>query len=349
VRRVPERIVLHVLPHPGGGGQRYIDLLAGMPGYSFEQAELTRERRGAEAAAGAWRLRRRAPDWDLVHIHGETSTLLCAPLLRSRPGVFNFHGLHLSRRSGGLRLVVVRNRLRRATRLARAAICSSVSEREEASELVGPQLHSRLVTIESGVVIPPPPDPARREEARRELGLEADQIAVIYAAQLEPRKGPLDFLAALAHARAREPRLAGIMLGSGQLRNEVAAGAPASGVRLLGERPDFERLLEACEIFVLPSQREGLSLALLGAMAAGLAVIVADGPGNPETVADTGLIFPFGDPEALAEAILSLANDPEERRRLGAAARRRASSRYSAERTRSQMRELYNRALARPG
>ena len=341
--------MLHVLPHPGGGGQRYIDLLSQMGGYRFEQIALTDDRSPVQALRNARRLRRLAPSWDLVHVHGEASAILCAGLFRSRPGVFHFHGLHLSRRSHGPRLAAVRWSIRRATRLSRGAICSSASEREEAAALVGSSLESRLVTIESAVEIPPPIDPGRRLRTRRELGLRDDQLAVILAVQLEPRKAPFVFLEGLSHARRRRPELRGLVLGEGPLREEVAARAPAAGADFLGERPDFERLLEASDIFVLPSEREGMSLAVLGAMAAGLPVVVSDGPGNPDAVGEAGEVFPVGDVGALAAALERLAADPGLRARLGEAARERAIPRFSAERMARETRGLYDRAMASGG
>ena len=349
MRRVSERTVLHVLPHPGGGGQRYIDTIAQMEGYQFEQVDLTHERGWLEAARGARALRRREPSWDLVHIHGETAAILCSSLLRERPGVFNYHGLHLSRRTHGIRGRIVRNRLRRATALARAGIASERSERAEAAVMVGPELASKLVTIPSGVPIPPLPEPARRLQVREELGVPAAAIMALFTAQLEPRKGPLDFIEGVARARDRDPRIEGVMLGGGPLEREVGEAAPRAGVRWLGERPDFERFLEASDIFVMPSAREGHSLAVIGAMAAGVAVVVADGPGNPETVEDTGVVFPFGDAETLAVELVRLAADQGERARLGAAARERASDLYSAERMAAGMKELYDRVLAEAG
>jgi glycosyltransferase involved in cell wall biosynthesis len=321
-----------------------VRLLERMPGYRVERFFLTDDRNPAQALTRARRSRRAARGADLVHLHGEAAAILCAGLLRSRPGVFNFHGLHLSRRSRGLRLAAVTRLLRRATAASRGAICSSTSERDEAAGLVGPELEPRLVLIESGIELPPPADRERRRRTREELGVAAGEIAVIFAAQLEPRKGPLDFLAGLELARSRGAPLAGLVLGEGPLADEVRGRAPAAGAAVLGHRDDFDLLLEASDVFVLPSEREGLSLALIGAMAAGLAVAVADGPGNPETVADAGEIFPFGDSEALAALLAALAADPERRERLGRAARERAAERYSAERMVEEMRALYDRA-----
>ena len=74
---------------------------------------------------------------------------------------------------------------------------------------------------------------------------------------------------------------------------------------------------------MLPSRREGLSFAVLEAMGHGLAMVVADGAGNPEAVGDAGLVLPAGDERAFADALARLAADAALRASLGAAARAR--------------------------
>ena len=96
---------------------------------------------------------------------------------------------------------------------------------------------------------------------------------------------------------------------------------------------------------MLPSAREGLSLAVLEAMAAGLPAVVADGAGNPEAVGDAGLVVPTGDGTALAEALAELASDPGRRARLGAAARERARTEFAEDRLFATVREAYDRAI----
>jgi glycosyltransferase involved in cell wall biosynthesis len=108
---------------------------------------------------------------------------------------------------------------------------------------------------------------------------------------------------------------------------------------------DVDRLLTAADVFVLPSSREGLSFALLEAMARGVAPVVSDGAGNEEAVGGAGIVFPLGNVEALAEALARLAGDTEERARLGEAARQRVGEHYSVERLVRTVAELYDRAL----
>jgi len=338
--------VLHVLPHPGAGGETYLDLLEPMEGFSFERVSLTERRGPLEIARGLSRARRAARDADLVHLHGDTVALLCAGLAKRRPGVITFHGLHRLRRSGGPMRRALALGLRRAIGLARASICLSESELADAVPLAGPRLRDRLVMIHNGVGDPGPPGDGLRERTRRALGLEAGDVAVLYLGQLEERKGVLDLVDALGRARGSGAPVVGLFAGDGPLRGEVASRAPEVGAVALGHRDDAGALLEAADVFVMPSAREGLSLAVLEAMARGRAVIVSDGPGNPEAVGDAGIVTPFGDLVELTEALGRLAGDSALRSRLGAAARERAATRFGAERMIAETRRVYERAIS---
>jgi glycosyltransferase involved in cell wall biosynthesis len=101
---------------------------------------------------------------------------------------------------------------------------------------------------------------------------------------------------------------------------------------LLGERTDVRDCLAAFDLFVLPSRTEGMSNALLEAMAMELPVVATAVGGNSEVItADTtGVLVPPDDPAALAAAIEVVATTPGLGERLGAAARRRVEERFGA-------------------
>jgi glycosyltransferase involved in cell wall biosynthesis len=115
---------------------------------------------------------------------------------------------------------------------------------------------------------------------------------------------------------------------------------------MLGFRRDPQRLLAATDILVMPSRHEGLSFAVLEAMAAGVACVVSDGPGNPEAVAGTGVVFASGDEAGLRAVLARLAAHPAQRERLAAAARERAAAEFSISRFLERMGAVYAGALA---
>lgn len=342
------RTVLHVMPHPGGGGETYIDLLEGLPGYRHERFPLSETRsRGAGITSVLSRrreLKRLARGADLLHFHGDMAAMIAAPMLRGTPAVITGHGLHRLRRSGGLAGRLVRWRLRTAVADAERVILNSTAEREDLLAALPIALHDRLVVVPNGVPLPPPAEPARRAEVRRGLDLAADEVAVLFAAQLEARKDPLGAIAASEAARAEGANLVLLIAGEGPLEDEVKARAGA-GVRVLGYRDDVADLYDAADIFLLPSHREGMSLALLEAMAHGLAPLVADGAGNAEAVANAGRVFAAGDIKAMAAALIELAAEPAERARLATAARARLEGDLSVEKFRERTAAQYDAAL----
>jgi len=159
-------------------------------------------------------------------------------------------------------------------------------------------------------------------------------------------KGHGEFFTALANLKDRYPVVA-LIIGGGRREAEMRRKAAELGlsgrVHFLGQREDVPDLLAALDIFVLPSHREGVSLALLEAMAVGLPVIVTAVGGLPEVVThgENGLLIPLKDPEALTEALARLLADPELARRLGDQARRHVAEHFSLDRFGGEINELY--------
>lgn len=117
------------------------------------------------------------------------------------------------------------------------------------------------------------------------------------------------------------------------------------GITWLGRVDGIGSLWARAHIAVLPSRREGLPKSLLEAAACGRPLVATDVPGCREIVRheETGLLAPFGDVEALADRIGTLARAPDQRARYGAAARRLAIERYSATAIGRQTVDLYRR------
>jgi glycosyltransferase involved in cell wall biosynthesis len=122
-------------------------------------------------------------------------------------------------------------------------------------------------------------------------------------------------------------------------------------VRLVGHRHDARALLDAADVYALPSVAEAMPMALLEAMDAGLPAVGTAIIGTGEVLEDgvTGLLVPPRDPEALGAAILRLLRDPALRSRYGAAARRRFTSCFTAERMAEETLRVYGEALAAAG
>jgi sugar transferase (PEP-CTERM/EpsH1 system associated) len=127
------------------------------------------------------------------------------------------------------------------------------------------------------------------------------------------------------------------IIGEGSLRAGIDSLLNQAGLRdlawLPGARDDIPELLRSFDLFVLPSQAEGISNTILEAMACGLPVVATDVGGNAELVVagETGRLVPASDPEALALAIQEYVDDPGRMRAHGAAGRRRVEEQFSME------------------
>jgi glycosyltransferase involved in cell wall biosynthesis len=344
--------VLHVLPHAGAGAQTYIDTLGALENYRFEIFELSASRSAPAAALSIAGRRpaliRAARRADVIHLHGEIASLSTLGLLARHRSVVTLHGLHLLRRlPAGVPARLGRAGMRAIVSAANATICVSGTERDDLGWLPD-KLAAKLTVIHNGLALPPAPTRAHRAAARAALGLSEATMAVLYLGQLEPRKDPLTALRAAQRAHADDPRILLLVAGSGPSRGELEALA-GDETRVLGQRSDVTQLLTAADVFVMPSEREGLSYAVLEAMAHGVATVVSDGPGNPEAVGSAGLVFGFGDAGRLAELLRGLAADPDRRAALGELGRERVATSFSAHEMMRRTARVYEAALTAPG
>jgi glycosyltransferase involved in cell wall biosynthesis len=181
-----------------------------------------------------------------------------------------------------------------------------------------------------------PLDPTERRKLRRELGVEGSTPLLISVGRLHPQKAIPDLLCALARLRDEgidfALRLAGAGPSGALVQEEIARLRLADRVTLLGVRRDIPRLLGASDLYVSSSLWEGLPVATLEAMAAGLPVVATAVGDVPYAVTpETGTLVEPGDVEALADAVARMLRDKERRALQGAAARRRAREHFGRE------------------
>jgi glycosyltransferase involved in cell wall biosynthesis len=172
---------------------------------------------------------------------------------------------------------------------------------------------------------------AARTAARRRLGIAAEAQVVGTVGNLTAKKDQATLVRALASLPStgdRGPTL--VLVGLGPLEDELRALAAQHGVAdrvvFAGSRDDVFALLPAFDVFALSSRFEGLPIALLEAMAAGVAPVATRVGGIPEVITDgrDGLLVDPGDPDALAAALGRLLDDAALRETLGERAGARA-------------------------
>jgi L-malate glycosyltransferase len=208
----------------------------------------------------------------------------------------------------------------------------------------------KIVVIANGVElrVPAAPRPGPAADELNRLG----RPVVGSIARLVWKRGHRELLAAAAAVTCQEPAVNFALVGDGPLRLGLEREAASLGLnghlRFLGAVPDAATLLPSLDVFVLPSIWEGMSNALLEAMAAGTPVVATRVGGNPELITHekTGLLVPPGDVDALAAAILRLVREPALARSMAEAARQRVASEFTLEEMVGRLERLYDDLLA---
>ncbi len=169
-----------------------------------------------------------------------------------------------------------------------------------------------------------------RDAVRKELGIRDDEILIGTVGNLREQKRYPDLLDAARSVIDAEPSVRFAAAGAGVedtsgaaiIRHHEELGL-SDRFRFLGYVEDSARFLSACDVFVLASEFEGLAVSMMEALALGLPVVATAVPGIEGEIREgkEGLLVPVGRPELLAEAILTLARDPEQRNRMAREAR----------------------------
>ena len=190
--------------------------------------------------------------------------------------------------------------------------------------------------------------------AKAALGLDPERPVVGTIGRLEERKGHAHLLAAsrtlLARANGLRPQI--LIVGEGPLHQRLSRTAADLGidrnVRLTGGLSDVRGALAAMDVFVLPSRAEGMSNALLEAMAAARPIVATAVGGTAEILEGdrTGVLVGADDVDAMASAIMRLLGDPGRARQLGTSAQRQVEERFGARAMLSQLEVLYTERLA---
>lgn len=326
--------VAHVGPDPAGsGGMAAViraHLVPGFAGVDGAEAIVTWRHGGLVTrirafSGGLVSLVRfcRRPGLRVVHVHVTVrgsmlrkAVVVSAARALGQPVVLHVHSgrgdiAAFDEGLGRLRRAVVRRSFARADRVVAVSAATAA------------ELERRWTSKPIAVVPNPAPQLADVAPATRN-----GAVTLVYLGGFaNPVKGAEPMLAALPAMLDGAPGARVVLAGPGE--------PPPRARELEGDRVTLAgwldpeaagRLLAGCDVFVLPSLSEGLPVALLEAMSAGRAIVATSVGGVPEVVEGgvDALVVPPGDPDALAAAAVRLLRDPDERDRLGQAARARA-------------------------
>src|SRR5262249_34579054 len=149
------------------------------------------------------------------------------------------------------------------------------------------------------IVLPKMPTAEERAAARTALGIAESVWVVAFVGRLAPEKAPEVLLRA-----AEGLDVVVLLAGDGPLRTHLEREARSGAARFRGFVPEVGRVLAAADVLALPSRTEGLPMAVLEAMGAGVPVVASAVGSLPEVLAEgAGLLVPPGEVEALREAL----------------------------------------------
>ncbi|MCB0164579.1 MAG: glycosyltransferase family 4 protein [Anaerolineae bacterium] len=185
---------------------------------------------------------------------------------------------------------------------------------------------------------------------RRQLQTPADAPVLIFVGSLTKEKRPDRLLRVFQQVQAKISSARLWIVGGGSLRSVLEQQAQTMGlanVNFLGVQSEVASLLNAADLFVLTSDTEGIPAVVLEAGASGLPVVATCVGGLAECVTDgqTGYLLPPQDESGQVQAILSLLQQPEQRRRMGQAAKQWVQTTFSIEHITQQYLNFYNRVL----
>jgi glycosyltransferase involved in cell wall biosynthesis len=213
----------------------------------------------------------------------------------------------------------------------------------------------RIVTVRNGISRSRLVVERDRDDVRRVLGVEENDVLLLSVGRLAPQKGFATLIEALPRLLQRGVRARLVLVGEGPLREELEAQVEAAGletaVSFLGFRNDVGDLLNAADVVIAPSLWEGLSISILEAMAMEKPIVASNIGSNLELLEDgvSGLLVAPDEPERLADAILALATDGETAARYGAAAKERFELDFTEEAMKQALWNAYRPLLEQKG
>ena len=292
---------------------------------------------------------------DVVHTHtAKAGTLgrLAAALYNATRGrnrrclvVHTYHGHVLHGYFGALASLVVRV-IERAMGLVTDCVLT-LSPRQQTD--IGDRYHivnpARIHVVPLGLELQPLLELPPRTKSH------ADPVVFGFVGRFVPIKNLPLLIDAFARVHAERPEARLVLVGDGEGRASLEADVAARGIQqavaFAGWRQDLAAVYREVDVMVLTSLNEGTPVAIIEAMAAGLAAIATEVGGVPDVVEHgvNGVLIPSESAAALAGAMLALARDPLERRRLGLAGREMVRARFGAERLVADVAWLYDTEL----
>ncbi len=292
---------------------------------------------------------------DVIHTHGCLSGRIAGRLARI-PVVYTKHGQVRPPAAAGIAPAPtnpVRKLINRLAAVVLADRIVAVSEGVQRELMESGVKASMIATIHNGIDLAAYSPKSKAGTRRKPAVQQKPGVLIGTVARLHSSKGLDVFLDAARLVLAAEPSARFVIGGTGpeeeKLRAKVRDLRMEPYVKMPGFVADVPEFLSKLDIYVLSSDQEGIGLAVLEAMAAGLPVVATAVGGVPEAVVDgvNGILVPPRQPKALAHAIVRLVVDPDMARTMGVAGRARAEKMFDAKVMAEKTVNVYRRLVAR--
>ena len=197
--------------------------------------------------------------------------------------------------------------------------------------------------------------PQESAAARVELGIGTDDPLIVHVGNIRPHKGHSNLIEAVALLKTTHPDALVVSIGGekhngdlARVQAEAAGAGVAENIRFLGRRTDARAFTEAASVYVNPSDFEGLPIAVLEAMALARPIVATSVGGVPSVINETtGILIPEKNPQALAEAVGALLDDPAHATVLGKAAQHLVETQFGLDAMIATTEQIYVEALRR--
>lgn len=208
---------------------------------------------------------------------------------------------------------------------------------------------SKIIVIPNGLEIEKYSIPIDAHAKKRELGIPQDKIVIGCVAKLRQQKGHKYLMSAFAEVFKNNQNIFLLLAGDGDERKNIEKQIKDFNIQnsalLLGNRNDIPELLQVIDIFVLPTLFEGMSNALMEAMAAGKPIIATDIPENKELIINniSGILASAKNPKSIADSIRELIVNKTQAQNIASRAKKEALERFSLENITQKMILFLNR------
>lgn len=283
----------------------------------------------------------------IIHCHGTraASNMLLPAQHLGIPMVYTVHGWSFHDDQGKLTYNVRRWSEKLICHFASKVICVSDGNADTGRKTFGLK---DVTVIKNGVNLkrfnPEAPTALKRDD----FGFSETDFIVGFIARCTKQKAPLDFLEAVRQAHNADNRIKGLFVGEGDMDDDVdrfiAAHDMSDYVYRSPFRQDIPDVLQLVDVYCLPSLWEGLSIALLEAMATGRAIAATPTDGTKEVLTNekNGLIIPFEAPDQLAAAIRRFHDDDKLRRTCQQNVAQTVALRFNAQHTADAVVKIYD-------